>query len=407
MGYLNYIMERIHKQAQVGERNEVAVIGSGIAGSMSAYELAQEGFDVTILEESANVFDGTSSHAIQAHLGGFYSGSPETARECLDSAIKLKKEMPFAFNNRKALFLVSNDSEISYEDYLTFYENQSQYYANRSRSDYVFGSPKNFYRPLQGEEYGFAKNIEGGVASEEPGFDMERIRSKILRELGKMGVKLATSSSVKGVDVRGEKFALRVEQKGKSHEKIFDQVVNAGGYKARLLDHQLGDETEYNLYLKAWNIVKADPSQQIPPLFIVRGDFIHYSPIGANGLASIVDARNDGSYIDAMKYDRRKPSLPREWIKILESGVVPNKNKRQNMTLKRTKEDYLPDARFQPVDLIPGVAVSFSSSRSDKTHRGVNEILPGWQTVVPTKAGNAFELAKEALGNAIRHRASH
>jgi glycerol-3-phosphate dehydrogenase len=158
----NYLKESRH------QNETVAVIGSGIAGCLTAYKLASEGYLVTIIEEQRRLFSGTSKYAIQAHLGGLYSGNPETARECLGSAIQVKKAMPFALTERKPFFLVAHDSEISMDEYVSFYNDLANYYGSLPPGDQVFGPPEKFFRILNAEEHNFAKNVEGGIATQEP-----------------------------------------------------------------------------------------------------------------------------------------------------------------------------------------------------------------------------------------------
>lgn len=402
-------MKQPHEQGPgiVPQNERIAVIGSGIAGCLAAHELASEGYDVTIIEEREKAFSGTSAGAIQAHLGGLYSGSPETARECLHSAIELKKAMPFGLNDRRAMFLVANRSEVSLGQYVEFYRNLTEYYDNLPFDDQVFGPAENFFRILEPEEHEFAKNVEGGIATQEPGLDMMHTRSALLRKLGRLGAQIVTRTEVIDAARQNDGFALSLKSGDSPEQANFDQVINAGSYKARLLDHKLGDRTPYNLYLKTWNIVRNGIGQEpMPPFYVVRGDFMHHSPIGYEGLVSLITATNEGSYLGTMSYDEDKPTLPLEWLDILDGGEVPNKRQRQRTILEYAGDEFINDAQFEPVDLMPGVAVSFSTSRQDRTKRGANKIVPGWQTIIPTKATNALELAREARDNVVSYSAS-
>lgn len=233
---------------------------------------------------------------------------------------------------------------------------------------------------------------------------MLRTKERILQEMGVLGVKLMLRTEVTRVELGRNAFKLFLRRGGASDVTYFDQVVNAGGYAARLLDHQIGDRTQYSLFLKTWNMVrhKREP-HPLPPFYVVRGDFMHYSPVGDGALSSLITATNEGSYLDTRIYSAEDPSLPTDWIEILDSGLVPMARERQRIILEYAGDNFLRNLDLEPVDLIPGVAVSFSSSRQDRTKRHVNQVVPGWQTIVPTKATNAIELANEARVNAVEY----
>lgn len=386
------------------EKEQVAVIGSGITGCLSALELTNHGYKVSMFEEQSSAFSGSSARAIQAHLGGLYSASPNTARECLDSAIEFKKALPFALNRHRALFLVANKSEVNLEEYVAFYQNLTDYYESLPGDQHVFGSPQNFYSLLEAKEVTFAKNIEGGIATQEPGLDMPNARKTLLWRLASKQVTIHTSTEVIGAEPKNNGFDL-VLQTLSSQEKVhFAQVINAGSYKARLLDHQLGDRTAYSLYLETWNTMENQDGQPpLPAFYVVRGGFMHHSPIGKEGLVNLITANNQGSYLDQTTYDSQRPSLPLEWMDILQTGAVPDATSRQEAILEFANDEFLSDSRLRPLSLTPGVSVSYSSHRSDRTRRAANQVLPGWQTVVATKATNALQLAREAVENALSY----
>lgn len=372
----------------------VTVVGSGITGCTTAFLLRSEGYNVNILEEREHIFSGTSMGPIQAHLGGFYSSSPDTAFECLNSAILLKKFMPFALREQKARFLVANKSEISLDDYILFYQGLANYYASLKPEDQVFGSPSDFFRILGTNDYKFATNIVGGITTQEPGLNMVSAGYTLLTSLKNMGVNILTNHAVRGIEKRGDRFRLEVSSQDGVKEFFADYVVNASGYKARLLDHEMGDRTFYKLYLKAWNIVKTNVNMRsIPPLYVVRGGFIHYSPLD-DEQAILFSSTEDGTYLDSITYNENEaPSLPLEWEETIQSGLIYDKTNRQRRIIERAKDEFLPTAEMAPSELIPGVAVSYDNSIGERKQKDINEVTPGYITLVPTKATHALPLA--------------
>lgn len=392
------------------QNEAVAVIGSGIAGSLTAYELAGAGYSVTLIEERDETFSGTSAHPIQAHLGGLYSGSPATAKECLHAAIALKKALPIALTERKASFLVAGESDLTLPEFIRFYQELTDYYAGLPLEDQVFGRPENFFRTLKPEEYSYAKNVEGGIITQEPGLNIAGLRAALLRNFKQLSVRVLTGTTVVGVKQHDDQFILTLKTGGIARNARFDQVVNAGGYKARLLDHMLGDTTQYHLFLKAWNIVRPLEKQHpLPPFVIVRGGYIHYSPIGNSDVACLLAPKEGLSYLTSTTYDTNNPKLPAEWTNILEHGV-PNKREHFRKIMEYAGDNFLHNPQFEPVDVIPGVAVSYSKTLQDRTGRGVREIVPGWYTAVPTKATTALLLARSTTAAVTAHssrKASH
>jgi glycine/D-amino acid oxidase-like deaminating enzyme len=396
-------MERLLTQPQ----ENVAVIGSGIAGCLAAQELAAAGYQVQVFEERDQAFSGTSATALQAHLGGLYSGSTETARECLHSAIEVKKAMPYALSDRNAMFLVAEQSELAMDDYIAFYEELAGYYANLPAEDRVFGHPDRFFRTVTAEECDFAKNIEGGIVTQEPGLDMARTRTTLLGKLARLGVGIATNSEVIGVKTKTDgSFALSVKTRGVTDDYHFDQVVNAGGYKCRVLDHELGDRTNYNLSLEAKSILRDDtPGSALPPFYVVRGYFMHITPMGSGDVTCLNTATADGGYVDTATCDDNTPSMPAEWQEIMATGVIPDAAQRQRAMIEYANDNFLVGRQLEPVELVPGISTSFSAARQNRTQKGANIVVPGWQTIVPTKATHALELARQTVANALTHSA--
>ncbi len=386
------------------DNESVAVIGSGIAGSMAAYELVKEGYEVTVIEERPELFSGTSLHATQFHLGAEYSGSFQTALECLASAVAMKKAMPESLTDQRVQFLVAEDSQIPMDDFVHFFTDLAGRYGDLSEGDQQFGPPESFFRILEPEEYSFAKNIAGGIVGQEVMLDIVAVRHTLLNGLERLGVKSMTNTSVVGVEVRDNTFGLSIESGNEAGTLMVDQVVNAGGHKARLLDDQLGDRTQYHCVLKTWNMVE-NTGTPLPPFMVVRGPLAVHHPLATDKHVSALNSANAGSVIDQRMYSADDAALPPEWDEILLSGVVPDATARQAAIMEYVGDSFLKDAGvFTPLRLIPGVATAYSSTEADRAQKkGANVIVPGWQTVVPTKAMHGLVLARQATANALAH----
>ena len=82
----------------------VAVIGSGLAGSMAAIFLAKSGYKVLLIERQDRPMMVSSKIPIHLHAGGLYTG--ETAAHCLHDSINFRLALPFAVTERPTAFAV-------------------------------------------------------------------------------------------------------------------------------------------------------------------------------------------------------------------------------------------------------------------------------------------------------------
>ena len=62
---------------------EVAVIGAGVFGVVTALRLAAAGHRVTLFARAAELLRGASGHANRVHQGYHYPRHEPTARQCL------------------------------------------------------------------------------------------------------------------------------------------------------------------------------------------------------------------------------------------------------------------------------------------------------------------------------------
>ncbi len=95
----------------------VIVIGAGFTGCAIAHDLALRGCDVTVVERG-DICNGTSgrTHGL-LHSGGRYAvKDQESAIECIDENLILRRIIPQAIEPNGGLFIGLNDSDLAYAD---------------------------------------------------------------------------------------------------------------------------------------------------------------------------------------------------------------------------------------------------------------------------------------------------
>jgi glycerol-3-phosphate dehydrogenase len=93
------------------------IIGAGFTGTATAHDLALRGFDVTVVERG-DICNGTSgrTHGL-LHSGGRYAvKDQESAIECIDENVILRKIVPQVIEPNGGLFIALNESDLQYRD---------------------------------------------------------------------------------------------------------------------------------------------------------------------------------------------------------------------------------------------------------------------------------------------------
>jgi glycerol-3-phosphate dehydrogenase len=93
------------------------IIGAGFTGCATAYDLAQRGFDVTVVERGP-IANGTSgrTHGL-LHSGGRYCvKDQEAAIECIEENLILRKIVPQVIEPNGGLFVALDDSDLAYAE---------------------------------------------------------------------------------------------------------------------------------------------------------------------------------------------------------------------------------------------------------------------------------------------------
>jgi glycerol-3-phosphate dehydrogenase len=94
---------------------QVVIIGAGFTGIATAHDLALRGFDVTVIDRG-DICNGTSgrTHGL-LHSGGRYAvKDQESAIECIDENVILRKIAPRAIEPNGGLFVAINEGDLQY-----------------------------------------------------------------------------------------------------------------------------------------------------------------------------------------------------------------------------------------------------------------------------------------------------
>lgn len=93
------------------------IIGAGFTGTATAHDLALRGFDVTVVDRG-DICNGTSgrTHGL-LHSGGRYAvKDQESAIECIDENLILRRIVPQVIEPNGGLFIALNESDLAYAD---------------------------------------------------------------------------------------------------------------------------------------------------------------------------------------------------------------------------------------------------------------------------------------------------
>jgi glycerol-3-phosphate dehydrogenase len=95
----------------------VIIIGAGSTGSATAHDLALRGLRVTVLERGEVAFGTTGRNHCLLHSGGRYCVTDqESAIECIEENMILRKIMPDLLELNDGLFVAMTEADLAFKD---------------------------------------------------------------------------------------------------------------------------------------------------------------------------------------------------------------------------------------------------------------------------------------------------
>ncbi len=205
------------------EKPSVIVIGAGFTGMATAYDLAQRGCDVTVIERG-EVASGTSgrTHGL-LHSGGRYCvKDKESAVECIEENIILRKIIPYCIEPNGGFFVALNESDLAYA---VDFERDAQ--ECKIPIEKYSGTQVREIEPALSKEVILAYSVPDGT------FDPLRLAWGFGAGARKFGAKFLTYHEVTGIDVNGKSQVEMVHMTDRSNgaKKSIkaDMIVNATG----------------------------------------------------------------------------------------------------------------------------------------------------------------------------------
>ena len=244
----------------------IAVIGGGAFGVMTAIRLAEMGETVSLFERLPSLMQGASFNANRLHTGFHYPRDDETARQCVRGFWKFREEFESAilegFSN--AYFIASEGSMTSPSDFLAF--------CNRICLPYQKIELDRFQPAV--------KNVELGVLTEEVVYDAAILHRLMTERLQRSGVLTHVGSEVIDIIRDENEFELSLSDEGKA---CFDAVVNCCYADINRLTARLGHRIESHQYeYAAVPIIEVD-WPEATSITILDGPFMTLLPFGKTG----------------------------------------------------------------------------------------------------------------------------
>ncbi|WP_261817041.1 FAD-dependent oxidoreductase [Vibrio gallicus] len=252
---------------QVKTSLRVAVIGGGIAGSTTALHLAEQGVDVTLIEQSDGLVNGPP--ICHLHAGGnlYREISQQQCVDLLKQSIDTVRLFPYAVNTRPTVIatpITDSNDPYSLLPRLSVIQASYQELVSQDPLNAVLGEPKQYYsqysraqlealqdseqpqQPLSHDEWmvPFAKYVDLDnlkypvLVVQEFGLSVFRLAASVSLTLEHHPkAHLKTGCRLEDAHYVNNQWHLSYQPKqGNKQQLVVDYLVNATGYKTGTID---------------------------------------------------------------------------------------------------------------------------------------------------------------------------
>lgn len=286
----------------------IAVIGGGVFGVMTAIRLAEMGQSVSLFERLPGLMQGASVNANRLHVGFHYPRDAETARQCLRGARAFREDFGAAIipGVSNAYFIAREGSLTSPVDYLAHCDSLGLHYR--------VIDPGTFQPPVT--------NTALGVMTDEVIYTADVLRELMVARLRRSGARTLVDRDV--VDIRRDGTRGIEISTREAAPACFDAVVNCAYADINRLTARLSHRIEARHYeYAAVPIIELDWPELVS-ITILDGAFMSLLPFGERGryllyhVSHSVIAQSDAPLLDRAWLDPRTSPFTavdrREWF---------------------------------------------------------------------------------------------
>jgi 2-polyprenyl-6-methoxyphenol hydroxylase-like FAD-dependent oxidoreductase len=342
---------------------KIAIIGGGIAGSTAALNLANQGLDITIIEQGPSLVNGPP--ICHLHAGGNLYREIDT-KQCitlLRQSIDTLKLYHACADYRPTVIAIPQRDPGNFDELkprLIQLQHHYQMLVDQDPSNQVLGDPTQYFktysradveRLAQEDIPKQPKNQDEWLIPVAKTIDLDKLKFPIVmvQEYGLNVFRLAacatlttnkqdncqvlTHTAVTKIQHRDNQWQLTLEQGNATFDAQFDYLINASGYKSGMIDDLAGCHSDRLVEFKAAYVTRwPDMIGQWP-------EVIFYGQRGTpNGMAQLTPYPNGYFQIHGMTKD----------ITLFEDGLVNNDTHSAQPNLPKNLSDkityYWPEA---------------------------------------------------------------
>jgi glycine/D-amino acid oxidase-like deaminating enzyme len=358
----------------------IAVIGAGAFGAMTAIRLAEAGAAVSLFERLPGLMLGATLNANRVHLGFHYPRDTETIRQSIRGYQKFRQEYGRAIlpNLSNSYFIASEGSHTSPDEFLA-----------------VCRRVGLAHRTIRPDEFQPAvRSVALGVLTDEVMYDPDILRRLMDERLRAAGVTVRVNAAVADIRRLGGGFVIVL---GSGVQARFDAVVNCSYADINRLTDRLGHEMEPLQYeYVAVPVIELDwPAPK--SITVLDGPFVALLPYGPDGKHLLYHVRHS---VIAQAFEKL---LDPNWLDPQTSPFAAIDQQRWYETLLKSCCEFIPSVRQgRLTGFVQGPRVVLAN-RADTDGRPsrVTQHEPGYLTVFSGKIDHCMWVAEEvasALG---------
>ena len=244
----------------------VAVIGAGIFGVLTALRLSFAGHAVTIFERESDIMLGASlNNQNRLHLGYHYPRDSETAQQCILGFEKFKQEFSDCLltNFSNAYFIAQENSLTSPEAFLKFCVDNN---LPCEPIDLPTFEPR-------------VANVALGICTHETVFDSSLVRAKLWQRIAESDISVRLACEIWHINRTATDFRLFT----RSGSFPFDAVVNCCYADINRFSSELGYTPPLRQFQYTTLAIISLPWELPTGIIVLDGKFTSILPFGRTG----------------------------------------------------------------------------------------------------------------------------